>query len=90
MTPTATLESQNFQSFTQAVEAMKFEEDVDELNEDQLRAEAGPPPLFLRLPSRETLLRLIIRSTAFASIDDILVYTKPREAKGSEVNEDLI
>ena len=36
-----------------------------------LKEIAGPPPLFIMAPSRETMLRMIVRATNFKEAKDV-------------------
>lgn len=76
ITPAASLATQNYEGFSQALEAYKKENKDEEGKEQEvshtaLKELAGPPPLFIMAPSRETMLRMIVRSTAFAEASEV-------------------
>ena len=69
VTPAASLVSQNWGGFSQAVE--QYRKENDEVGPDVLKELAGPPPLFIVVPSRETVLRMILRSTSFKDASEV-------------------
>ena len=70
LTPPASLATQNFAGFSAALTAYKKEnEQVSVISLKQL---AGPPPIFIVAPSRETMLRMIVRATAFKDISEVV------------------